>query len=151
MKKFYLFVLSLFVCSSVIPQEAEKTYFENNPKLGGDVVLKSSSYKVVGEDIYKTFEIESLQDGMYYVDAWIAVPVIDGRYPEFKVAVNGIISESTFKPQDANWQAISLTNAKKSAATVKLRKGINSVSVIGKGPEIPNVEFLKKSKQNNKI
>jgi len=87
LKKFYLFVLSLFVCSSVIPQEAEKTYFENNPKLGGDVVLKTLSFKVVGEDIFKTFEIESLEDGAYYVDAWIMVPLIDGRCPEFKVAV----------------------------------------------------------------
>ena len=144
MKTFCL-ILSLFVCSSVLAQDMEKTYFERNPALGGDVVIKSADVKVVGEEIWKTFEIESLEEGTYYLDTWIMAPVTKEGYPEFKIAINGLVSESTFKPQTANWQSISLTDKKKSVATVKLRKGQNRVSVIGKGPEIPNVEFIKLS------
>ena len=145
MRAFYLLALSLFVISTVLAQDMEKTYFENNPTLGGDVVIKSASAKVVGGDIYKTFEIESLEDGTYYLDAWIMAPAAKEGYPDFKVAINGVLSESTFKPQTANWQSLALTDAKKSAATVRLKKGENSISVIGNGPEIPTVEFIKLS------
>ena len=62
-----MIIISLCVCSSVFSQNMEKAYFENNPHLGGDVTIKSANLEAVGEEIHKTFEIESLQDGAYYV------------------------------------------------------------------------------------
>jgi hypothetical protein len=44
----------------------EKAFFENNPALGGDAIIQSASVKIVGEEIFKTFEIESFEDGRFY-------------------------------------------------------------------------------------
>jgi hypothetical protein len=139
MKRFYYFLIGLFVFSSVVAQDIEKRYFENNPTLGGDVVIKSANVQVVGNEISKTFEIECLESGAYYLDAWIMVPLTREGYPEYKIAVNDVLSTSTFKPQIDNWQSVALTDVKKSATTIKLKLGKNSISIIGKGPEIPYV------------
>jgi hypothetical protein len=137
--------LGLCLFSSVFAQSVEKAYFENNPALGGDVIIQSASVKIVGEEIFKTFEIESFEEGRFYMNAWILVPLTEDGYPEYKVAINGLLTEYSFKPQTDNWQSLALTDAEKSAATVKLRKGKNSISVIGKKPGVPTVEFVKLS------
>jgi len=144
MKKLMI-ILGLCLFKVGFGQKIERAYFENNPSLGGDVTILSASVKIDGEDISKTFELESLVEGAYYMDAWVLVPLIDGRYPEHKVAVNGVISENSLKPQSGDWHGLALTNAKRSTATVKLKKGINYVSLIGKAPFVPNVEFIKLS------
>ena len=79
------------------------------------------------------------------MDAWIHVPITDEGYPEFRVEVNGLLSEHTFKPQESSWQALALTDTKRFPSSIKLKKGSNSISVIGKGPEFPTVEFIKLS------
>jgi len=145
MKTFAGFILSFFVYWSCFAQDIEKSYFENHSALGGDAVIKSASFKAEKDGIYKTFEVESLGEGAYYLDAWIMAPIINGSYAEYKVVVNGILTEFTFKPQTDGWHSLALTDARKSAVAVKLKQGINTVSVIGKGPEVPNVEFIKMS------
>ena len=145
MKKLLTSVLCFFICLQGSAQGVEKRYFENNPDLGGDVAIKSSSAKVENNKVFKTFEIESLEDGVYYVDAWMMAPLTKEGYPEYAVAVNGVLTGFTFKPQTDGWQGLALTDAKKSVAAVKIKKGINEISVIGKGPEIPHVEFIKLS------
>ena len=64
------------------------------------------------------------------MDAWMLAPLTKDGYPEYKVEINGILSESSFKPQKDNWQSLALTDIKKSASTIKLRKEENIVSVI---------------------
>ena len=150
MKNLVITILVFFACLSGLAQDMEKRFFENNPEMGGDVVIKSSSVKIEKNEISKTFEIESPEEGAYYLDAWIMAPFTKEGYPEYKVAVNGILSEFTFKPQINDWQSLALTDAKKSAAAVRLKKGVNSIAVIGKGPEIPNVEFIKLSSNLNR-
>ncbi|MDR0537489.1 MAG: hypothetical protein LBH04_05550 [Tannerellaceae bacterium] len=144
-RKAYHILATLFVFMSAFAQDGEKRFFENNPTLGGDVVIKSATVQINGNDISKTFEIESSTDGSYYLDAWIMVPITQDGYPEYKIGVNGIISTSTLKPQTDNWQSLALTDINKNAATVKLKKGTNNLSIIGKGTQIPNVEFVKLS------
>lgn len=143
--KIFLIITMLCVFSSAFSHDIEKAFFENNPKLGGDVTIKSTSIKVVGKEIFKTFEIESLDDGLYYMDAWILVPSLNKVYPEYKIEINGLLSDYSFKPKSDNWQSLALTDAKNSAATVKIRKGINSISIIGERPLVPEVEFIKLS------
>lgn len=145
MKNLIIFSLSFFVCLSGFAQDIEKRYFENNPELGGDVIIKSSSFNEEKGEISKTFEIESSQDGAYYLDAWILAPIENGNYPEYTVAVNGIRSKLSLKPQTDGWHSLALTDARKSAATINLRKGINTVAIIGKSPQVPSVEFIKLS------
>ena len=146
MKYIFAFISGFFICLPVFSQEMmEKQYYENSPPLGGDVVIKSSSFKVENDLILKTFEIESLESGAYYMDAWLVAPEKKEGFPEYQVAVNGVLTEFTLKPQTHDWQSLPLTDAKKFVAAVNLKKGINTVSVIGKGPEVPNVEFIKLS------
>ena len=78
MKKLLLY-LSLFVCSSIFAQKMERAFPEEMATLGGDVKLKSESVEVVGEEISKVFEVECLQDGVYFLDAWINIPVIEEK------------------------------------------------------------------------
>ncbi|MDR2775812.1 MAG: hypothetical protein LBC19_13960 [Tannerella sp.] len=44
-------ISGLCLFSSVFAQNVEKAYFENNPDLGGGVIIQSASVKVVGEEI----------------------------------------------------------------------------------------------------
>ena len=140
-----LFILDLFVCSSVFAQGIDRAFFEDNPNLGGDVLLKSANYEVIGEEIRKTFEMECFEDGYYYMDAWINIPMYEGKYVEYKITVNGEVTGFTFKAQRPSWQGLALTNAENSTATVRLKKGTNRISVIGKLPIGPPVEFVKLS------
>ena len=64
---------------------------------------------------------------------------------EYKIVINGIVSDFSFRPEIAGWQSLALTDAEKTAAKVKLKKGTNKVAVTGKLPMAPNVEFIKLS------
>jgi len=76
MKYLFIFISSFFICLSGFSQEMmEKQYYENSPPLGGDVVIKSSSFKTEKDEISKTFEIECLEAGAYFLDAWIMAPI----------------------------------------------------------------------------
>lgn len=139
-------IVSLFAFTFVFAQNTVKQYYESDSKLGGDVVIKSAEIKFGSDDeIQKVFEIESPASGSYYLDAWLSAPLTSNGYPEYKIAVNNVISTATLKPQISNWQNVALTNSGKSATTIKLKKGINYVSVIGEKFEVPNVEFVKLS------
>lgn len=52
MKNLVIFVLSFFIYLSGFAQVIEKRYFESNSELGGDVLIKSSSFKVEKERLY---------------------------------------------------------------------------------------------------
>ena len=132
-------------------QDAETTYYFA-PQYGGDVkiIKKYYDYDYVGEEeteLRRTFEIESFLDGVYFMDAWLLSPdpLEDGEYyPEYKVEINGLLSEYTFKHQTTyGWHLEPLTDANNSAATVVLSKGRNLVSIIVKGPGMaPMTDFI---------
>ena len=145
MKLKMYFLLCVCFSSLALAQEKRTNFSEGERVLGGDVALKSSYEKVFGSEIQKVFEIECMEDGLYYLDAWILPPLTEEGFPEYKVEINGVLSESSFKPQVSDWQSLALTDANKSAATVKLRKGVNRVSVIGKNVGVPLVDFIKLS------
>ena len=65
--------------------------------------------------------------------------------PKLKVAVNGVMSDFSFKPQVTDWHSLALTDAKMAAAKVRLKKGINYISVIWEGPFISCMDFIKLS------
>ena len=143
--KHILLFFSFLLSFSAFAQSIEKHYFEDNPLLGGDVKIISAGIEVNGDEISKIFEIESFEDGVYYLDAWINVPKIGDKFVEYKISINGIVSGFSFRPEIAGWQSLALTDAEKTAAKVKLKKGANKVAVTGKLPMAPNVEFIKLS------
>ena len=69
------------------------------------------------------------------------VPLTPEGYPEYKVEVNSIVVNSTLKPSKNNWQSVGLTDKKGKASTLTLEKGVNTISIIAKNPEIPSVEL----------
>jgi len=108
-----LFLWTLLLCSSVFAQNINKEYIQINPELGGDVKIKSACIEVIGEKIQKTFELESSEDGFYYLDAWINIPMIGERFVEYKISINGVVSDFSFKPETLGWQSLALKNAER--------------------------------------
>ena len=145
MKNFFVAIISLLVCLPGFTQSEERRFFENNPELGGDAVINSSDFRVEKGVIHKTFEVNVSEAGAYYLDAWIKAPSTKEGFMEYKVSVNGVVTGFSLKPQTGGWHSLALTDAKKSVTAVRLNKGVNIISVIGRGTEIPNVEFIKLS------
>ena len=144
MKRFLVFLSVLLIVSSTLcAQDAEKRFFEDTPTLGGDVTLKAAYVNVEGKNVIKTFELENPADGAFYADAWIVAPLKEEGFPEYDVTVNGVPTAFSFKPTTAGWQSLALTNQDGAAARVKLKKGTNTLSIIGQGPEVPGVDFVK--------
>ncbi|MDR0430419.1 MAG: T9SS type A sorting domain-containing protein [Tannerellaceae bacterium] len=141
-----LFLLVFLLLSYVSFSQSEgNAFFSNQKELGGDVVLQSANISVNNENAYKTFELDCAENGAYYLNAWIMVPETPEGYPEYKIEINGTLCKYTLKPEKNNWQRIILSDTKGSPATIELKRGKNKVAVIGKCPEIPDVEFIKLS------
>ena len=88
MKTIYFMLLSTCFCSFALAQELRTNFSEENQTYGGDVHLKSSYARIIeAGTIAKTFEIECLEDGAYYMDAWILPPSTDKGFPEYKVEI----------------------------------------------------------------
>ena len=139
-------VISLFVVSILFAQKYETQFYEKNPQLGGDVVIKSAEIKCYeDEEVAKIFEVESPLNGIFYLDAWLTAPFSEKGLPEYKVAINDIVSVATLKPQTDSWNGVALTDKDKSRTTIKLKKGINYISIIGERPVVPEVEYIKLS------
>ena len=144
--KIFITILGVVATSMAFAQSLQKQYYDNTFHLGGDVIIKSSEIARSNKDeISKTFEIESPADGTYYLDAWLSAPLTPEGYPEYKVIVNGIILKSSFKPKTSNWESITLTDLENSVSTIKLKKGLNTIALVGTKYEVPNVEHIKLS------
>lgn len=139
-------IVYLFVVSIVLAQKYETEFYEKNPHLGGDVVIKSVEIKTYEDErVGKIFEVESPSNGMFYLDAWLTAPFSEEGFPEYNVLVNDVVLASTLKPQTDSWIGVPLTNKEKSRTTIKLKKGTNFISIIGKCPIVPEVEYIKLS------
>lgn len=144
--KIAITILGAIVTTMTFAQSLQKQYYENTLNLGGDVVVKSSQIALSKNDeVCKTFEIESPTAGTFYLDAWLSAPQTPKGYPEYKVSVNNVVLEASLKPKMSNWGSVSLTDYNKSASTVKLKKGLNSITIWGAKQEVPNVEHIKLS------
>lgn len=136
---------------AIMPTFAQKIvetqYFKNNPDLGGDIVINSSTKEAIGDKTYIKFEINASQTGSYNFNAWLmATKLSDGSYSSYDVLVNGSNIEGRIVPTRGDWQSIGLTKGK-----VILHAGINTVSIVGIAPEIPEIEFIRLSTSNAEI
>lgn len=151
MKRTYTLIASVFLIVLTLPSFSQKIvetqYYENNPSLGGDVVISSSTKEVIGNKSYTRFEINAPRSGSYYLNAWLmATKLNDGTYSSYDVLVNGAKIAGRLAPTRGDWQSIGLTTGK-----VVLHAGVNTVSIVGTVPEIPEVEFIKLSASNTGI
>ncbi|MDR2407227.1 MAG: T9SS type A sorting domain-containing protein [Bacteroidales bacterium] len=139
-----IFVLILLSSSLSNAQKIVETgFFKNNPELGGDVVINSSTQEVLGGRSYTTFEIEAPSAGNYYLNAWLMpAKLANGNYSRYDVLVNGVRISGKIAPDSDGWQSIGLSTGK-----VTLKQGKNTVSVVANAPEIAQVEHIRLSPQ----
>ena len=80
---------------------------------------------------YFTLEIDSMKEGAYYIDVSIEIDdyATYDVFPEYKVAINGILSDFSFKLFKGGWQSVTLTNEERDTITVQLKEGKNSISL----------------------
>ena len=105
--------------------------------------ISSPSFKLVDNRGYTTFEIECSETNFYYLSVWIELPIINGRLYEYQVAVNGLIHEDTFKPSQAGWQSLLLTDNNNATSKVELLKGTNTISILSVNRETINIRDIK--------
>lgn len=137
---FLLACLFMYGAESFSQKLVETDYYLNNPTLGGDVVIKKNTKEVNGDNAITSFEVEVSNTGEYYASFWMfPTKLKDGTFASYDVAVNGNVLTEKLNPTVGDWQSLSLSNN----GRIFLKKGANIVSVIGKVPDVPNVEHVK--------
>lgn len=149
MKVTFFCIVSFFmmVIMPVNAQKIEKVnYYNNNPELGGEVIITSSTNEIIENDSYTSFEIEVESAGEYYLNFWLLpAEYEDGSLYAYEVQVNGY-NAGAIVPAKGNWQSIGLSNNGK----VNLQQGKNTISVITEAPNVVEVEFVRLSKTFSK-
>lgn len=147
MKKYILLFLSIIGSLDCFSQSlVESSYYKHHPELGGDAVISKSTRKVDGNKTSSSFEISVSESGLYYANFWILGSRLkDGSYTRYTVEVNGKKVDDELVTYKADWQALGF--AKKTR--ILLNSGLNIISVIGSAPDIPEVEFVKVSKESS--
>lgn len=149
MKKSFLFLVCiLYGCIQSFSQKiVETNYYINHPDLGGDVIINSSTTETDGENNLVSFEVVASSEGEYYLSFWMCPSKLeDGTYAKYAVSVNGDILSDELCPIFGDWQSISLSQG----GQVTLLKGVNVVSIIGSGSDVPSVEHVRMSKDRQK-
>ncbi|MFV0589871.1 MAG: hypothetical protein ACK5M7_00665 [Draconibacterium sp.] len=149
-------ILTFFVIFNGISQEvSEKSYFDSDKKLGGDITLKSSVIKTEGTKTYKIFEFESPDNGNYFLNVWLMGgergSFGSGAFTEYELTVNNEKQDLKLKPDRNNWHNVGYKDGKtKEKKAVKLKAGLNQVAFSCDAPEIPDIEFIRLSKDKNR-
>ncbi len=119
------------------------SFFKENPPCEGDVTITSSTNKMIDGKCYTIFEVNSDKEDYFNINFWlIPAKYADGSYSVYEVLVNGLFVGKII-PHKGNWQSITLSDRK----TIKLQQGHNRISVVGKAPEVPEVELIRLAKE----
>lgn len=147
-------IILIFLCcllgfaNSFSQKLVETNYFSANPKLGGEVMINKSTKEVVGEFAKISFEVNAPTAGEYNVYFWMfPTKLKNGNYSEYQVEVNGKKLDDKIIPTIGDWQSITLSSKSK----ISLVEGNNIITIVGKVPDVPNVEHIKLSKNNSTI
>ena len=150
-KLFYLVIL-LFVNSTIAQVNTsitdEKVFSSEYQILAGECILKNSKLSVDSEISMKTFEIEVLKDGEYYLSAWVMNTGITEKNNGLKFFVDEQKNPSgTIKPQKEGWQSsILLNNDISKTEKLTLTAGKHLLTFCSTVPDVPMVEFIRISK-----
>ena len=142
------FAFSLFSCDSNL--EVTK---DEDKSIDIPIFLKGHLWydKSENGNFYEIFEIDNLADsGSYFIDVWMLMQKIEGVIPEYKVVINEIWSEFSFKPHllPENYEAqscrqrVSLSDSMQTPTTIKLIKGKNNISIVSNNV-FPCAELVK--------
>lgn len=89
------------------------------------------------------FEVECLEEGLYYLCVLVRIPIINGSLHEYEVEINGIINENTLKPSIGGLQSLYITDKNKTPSLIQLKKGINTISIVSTSKRTIKIEQLK--------
>ena len=146
-----MFLHAVFTYSQENAEEfitPEKSYFQKNKSLGGDVVIKDLTYHADEKYAYAIFEVDVPEAGNYYLSAWImGGQKGDGSYISYDILVNNKESEVKMQGKENYWQGVSADSKSKSnnVETVSLQKGKNMIAFREEGFIIPSVEYIRLS------
>ncbi len=135
-------VLLLGITTSVSSQTLTNTkFYQNNPSLGGECLIKKSTVSTKDGISSTTFDVCVDKSGSYYASFWmLPAQKEDGTCTSYGVCVNNERIPDALKSTAGDWQCLGLQSK------IWLNKGLNTISVLGVVPEIPEVEFVKVSK-----
>lgn len=137
--------LIVFLCELSITVSSQSLscskFYSENPKLGGDCLIKTSTISVEDSVTTITFNVNVDESGMYYASFWMLPSQKgDGTFNSYDVSINNENFSSALVADKEDWQCLKM-NSK-----IWLNRGTNEISVKGKIPEIPEVEFVKVAK-----
>lgn len=112
---------------------------------GEMIATTSLQTKIINKIAYTDYEIKDVVAGTYYLSAWVEIPLIDGKLPEYCIKINDELSSYTFKPTEPGFQGLILTDSNNEPVLVNLTGGNNKITLISVGREILNIEKLKVS------
>lgn len=153
---FLSLALILFFTTTAKSQDfLEKQFCDSDKKLGGDVEIIKSIITIEGSKCHKIFEIESPDYGNYYLNAWIMgaelVNFGSGIFIEYDLTVNNEKLPQKMKPRKSNWHNASYVDeVSKEKKTVILIIGLNQIIFTCDLPQIPEIEFIRLSKDKDK-
>lgn len=144
------YLLSALFGLSIYGQIEDETIYGDDYTLGGDVAIKKKTIEVEGNLTYSTFEISVSEEGDYYLSAWLMATKTKDGYIPYEVLINGELTKNKIQPLINGWQYLEYWNENSDPITVVLNKGLNTVSFRAEAPEIPEIEFIRLSKDQNK-
>lgn len=152
MKKL-LFILLVFAFNVNFAQKIDSKHFSETTNVdGNESIIKSSTVIIAEGKAVRVFEIESAEEGNYYLGAWMTgAKNKGGKLSEYDLKINDKGSEIKFATEKDEWHAATFKNKSKGTQTLKLNKGKNSISFSCDLPAIPEIEFLKLSKDASKV
>lgn len=144
------FAISLVLFSNLYGQDSSVKNFDRTSKLGGDVTIINSSIKIVNDNTYRVFEIDAPDDGDYYFCCWIMAAYRQDGSIYYDVQINDSKDIERISLDIDNWQNAYIKDKLSNQKSLKLKKGINTISIISEAPEVPMVEYVVLSKDKAK-
>ena len=149
--KILLTFICLFVISLGYPQDqTEKAYFSQHKDLGGDVTILKAYNKVDGDNAYRYFEVEAPGSGDYYFNSWMMPSSTAKGVSSYGIVVNDEELSEKITPEESHWQAITLKGKNGNQQKIALKGGVNTIAFVGKIPDVPEVDFIRLSKDAEK-
>ena len=154
LKMIKLLVILLILTSSItysqsLEKKIDKYFFENNKELSGECILKNSRVSIDGNIISKIFEFEVPVSGNYYISAWIMGAETKDGLQEYHVTLDDLNTiAGKMIMTKTGWQSANLSNMadKSKNQSLYLTEGKHSISIQCEKPDVPEVEFVKFSR-----
>ncbi|MCD7974039.1 MAG: T9SS type A sorting domain-containing protein [Candidatus Azobacteroides sp.] len=137
-------LVALFATLGMSNDIVEKNLFQEHKGLGGEIEIFSSRLHSEGEDNYLTFEIEAPATGEYYASSWmLGGQDATGKFTSYDLLINNLPVSLKAQATKSTWHNGVFTHEGGKPGTIRLNKGRNTISFIGKSPEVPQIEYIR--------